>query len=409
MDQRYRILFTGQLQSGADVEEVVERLVVTFKIPAAQARLLVRDGNRHLIKKDLDEADAQRYRAVLEKAGMIVQVESMEPSAKTPTQAPLEGEPAEVTASPKPVRCRACGSTRMEDGVCRDCGVVREKYVARQLASSDQSIHQNGLASEGSDPYSTPRADLSPQPREGKMRGPYRVPAGHGWSWIARGFWHFKVNSLAWILAFLVLLGISIVLSLIPLIGGLANSLLAAVFIAGLMYGSREQEQGGDFRVEHLVAGFRENLGPLALVGLLYLVGSVLIGIVILVLLLGSMMPMLDMSPAALEAQDAATLLQMLGPMGMIALLVASLLLIPLLMAFLFAPALVMLEGLSATEAMKQSFVGCLKNVLPFLVYGLAALVLLILAIIPLGLGLLVVWPTLTAAIYVAYRDIYFP
>jgi hypothetical protein len=297
MDQRYRILFTGQLQSGADVEEVVERLVVTFKIPAAQARLLVRDGNRHLIKKDLDEADAQRYRAVLEKAGMIVQVESMEPSAKTPTQAPLEGEPAEVTASPKPVRCRACGSTRMEDGVCRDCGVVREKYVARQLASSDQSIHQNGLASEGSDPYSTPRADLSPQPREGKMRGPYRVPAGHGWSWIARGFWHFKVNSLAWILAFLVLLGISIVLSLIPLIGGLANSLLAAVFIAGLMYGSREQEQGGDFRVEHLVAGFRENLGPLALVGLLYLVGSVLIGIVILVLLLGSMMPMLDMSP----------------------------------------------------------------------------------------------------------------
>jgi uncharacterized membrane protein len=241
------------------------------------------------------------------------------------------------------------------------------------------------------------------------VQGPHRVPAGHGWTWISRGFWHFKANPLAWILAFVVLLGISIVLALIPLIGGLVNSLFAAVLIAGLMYGTHEQEQGRDFLVKHLFAGFREkNLGPLALVGLLYMVGGALIGIVILILLLGSMLPMLDMSPAALEAQDAATLLQMLGPMGMIALLIGSLLLIPLLMAFLFAPALVMLDGLSATEAMKQSFVGCLKNMLPFLIYGLAALVLLILAIIPLGLGLLVVWPTLTAAIYVAYRDIYF-
>jgi uncharacterized membrane protein len=57
---------------------------------------------------------------------------------------------------------------------------------------------------------------------------------------------------------------------------------------------------------------------------------------------------------------------------------------------------------------MKLSFAGCLKNVLPFLVYGIAGLVLLFLGAIPLGLGILVVWPTLTAAIYVAYRDIYF-
>jgi hypothetical protein len=26
------------------------------------------------------------------------------------------------------------------------------------------------------------------------------VPAGHGWSWIVRGLWHFKTNELAWIL-----------------------------------------------------------------------------------------------------------------------------------------------------------------------------------------------------------------
>jgi uncharacterized membrane protein len=57
---------------------------------------------------------------------------------------------------------------------------------------------------------------------------------------------------------------------------------------------------------------------------------------------------------------------------------------------------------------MKMSFSGCLKNILPFLLYGIIAMVLFILATIPIGLGLLVVVPMLTASIYTGYRDIYF-
>jgi uncharacterized membrane protein len=74
----------------------------------------------------------------------------------------------------------------------------------------------------------------------------------------------------------------------------------------------------------------------------------------------------------------------------------------------LFSPALVLLDGMGPMEAIRQSFHGSLKNMLPLSVYGLVALGLLFLGAIPLGLGLLVVWPILTAAIYAAYRDIYF-
>jgi uncharacterized membrane protein len=236
---------------------------------------------------------------------------------------------------------------------------------------------------------------------------PHAVPAGRGWSWITRGFWHFKTDPLAWILIFLVLLGISIVLGLIPIIGGLANSLLWPLFAAGLMYGAREQERGNKLRIAHLFAGFRENLEPLAIVGLLSLGGSILIGILILGMFLGSLMPMLQMNPGGLQAQDPATLAQVLGPGVLIGLLVGLLLFIPLSMAMLFSPALVLLDDMGPMEAIKQSFLGSLMNMLPLSVYGLAALGLLFLGAIPLGLGLLIVWPILTAAIYAAYRDIY--
>ena len=98
----------------------------------------------------------------------------------------------------------------------------------------------------------------------------------------------------------------------------------------------------------------------------------------------------------------------MLSPGLLIAILLSSLLFIPVMMAYLFAPALVALNDLKAWESMKLSFRGCLKNILPFTVYGLIAILLMIIGTIPFGLGLLIVLPILTASIYAAYQDIYF-
>ena len=95
------------------------------------------------------------------------------------------------------------------------------------------------------------------------------------------------------------------------------------------------------------------------------------------------------------------------SPAMLLPMLVALALFVPVAMAFLFAPALVALGGQSIVNSLKMSFSGCLKNIVPFLIYGIVAFVLAIIATIPFGLGWLVLGPILTASIYAAYRDIY--
>jgi uncharacterized membrane protein len=81
---------------------------------------------------------------------------------------------------------------------------------------------------------------------------------------------------------------------------------------------------------------------------------------------------------------------------------------IPVVMAVWFAAPLIVFHERSAVEAMKESFTGCLKNILPFLLYGVIAMLLGILASLPVGLGWLVLGPVIAASVYTSYRDIYF-
>ena len=144
------------------------------------------------------------------------------------------------------------------------------------------------------------------------------------------------------------------------------------------------------------------------MVGVLYLVGSIVIGILAAVLIGGGMLATLGGMQAMQHMSPDQVNPGMLASAMLIPMLAILALTIPLVMAYWFAPALVALEGMSAISAMKMSFVGCLKNVLPFLIYGVIAGVLFILGSIPLLLGLLVVIPMLTASIFVAYKEIYY-
>ena len=95
--------------------------------------------------------------------------------------------------------------------------------------------------------------------------------------------------------------------------------------------------------------------------------------------------------------------------MGIVlALLIMLALMVPVAMAVWFAPALVVLQGRGAVEALKESFSGCLKNIVPFLLYGIVLMIAGFIAAIPLGLGYLVFLPVVAGSIYASYRDIYF-
>lgn len=92
----------------------------------------------------------------------------------------------------------------------------------------------------------------------------------------------------------------------------------------------------------------------------------------------------------------------------LLAWLIALGLMLPVVMAMWFAPPLAVFNELGVFDALKASFVGCLKNTVPFLIYGLILLGFAVLASIPLCLGWLVLGPVIGASIYTSYRDIYF-
>jgi uncharacterized membrane protein len=92
----------------------------------------------------------------------------------------------------------------------------------------------------------------------------------------------------------------------------------------------------------------------------------------------------------------------------LLAVLVALALMIPAAMAIWFAPALVALNDFGVGEALKASFSASLRNFVPFLVYGAVFVGLAIVASIPLMLGWLALGPTIVASVYTAYRDIFY-
>jgi uncharacterized membrane protein len=237
---------------------------------------------------------------------------------------------------------------------------------------------------------------------------PRSVAAGNGAMWWTEAWRLFTPHIGVWLLIVVILFVISVVLALIPVVGHLANQVLYPVFFGGLMLGCRAIDRGQPLTVAHLFAGFSERAGPLLILGLLYTAIVIVITLTvagILLLLFGA-----AVFAQLLRMGDPLAAGTLVGGALMVVLVGALLflvLLLPLIMAIWFAPALVVLRGLEPWEAMRQSFLGCLSNVLPFLVYGLIGIVLATLATIPLGLGWLVVGPMTIASVYAGYCDIY--
>jgi uncharacterized membrane protein len=424
----YRVVYTGQLRLGMERREVIASFCQRFKVSEDKARKVLSSTKDLTLKKDLEKAKAEKYLQALESIGMIVKLEPMEqasgldglslvPMGGSEESPKLESAPvASEPSKPKKPSCPKCGSDRVEGDNCLACGIVLSKFLARQAAEAENESGQTEWASNDQaeqaqgarDPYAAPEADLVSGALEGELSDPASHPAGRGWEWITRGFWHFKQNPLAWILTMVIWIVLSIAVSIVPFIGSLAITLFSPVVLAGFMLGCAAQDHGDDFEISHLFAGFSSSVGQLVLVGLLYLVGFFIIGITMVTIgggVMFGMMGGMDM----MENPDPTMLSSTAGVGSVILMiLVAFGLSVPLMMAYWFAPALIAMEGLSAMAAMKLSFAGCLKNILPFLVYGIVMIIIFIIGSIPVGLGLLVVMPVITASIYTAYRDIYY-
>jgi uncharacterized membrane protein len=230
---------------------------------------------------------------------------------------------------------------------------------------------------------------------------------GSGLKWIGEAFRLFGKAPGIWILIALVFFALSIAMAFVPVLGNLASTLLMPVFIGGIMLGCRALDAGEDLRIGHLFEAFSVNTGQLVLVGLFMLIGYVLAIIGLVVIAIVMVGPDILSNLGDGDAMEAWFLERGLLKILLIA-AIGLALCIPLAMAYWFAPLLVVLRNLEPLAAMRQSFSACIRNVVPFLLYGIALLVLAIVAVIPIGLGLLVLAPVVYASIYTSYKDIFF-
>jgi len=228
------------------------------------------------------------------------------------------------------------------------------------------------------------------------------VETGRGWQWIVDGFALFRKNPLVWISLTVILVLMWMVSLMIPMIGPLLFNLFSPALFAGLMVGCKALESGEPLELAHLFAGFRKNASPLVTIGGVYLVGTIVVVGIVFMAAGGSMLPtVMSKSQPDMEAMAAALRSMALG------LTIGFAFYVPLLMMIWFAPLLIVFHDQAPVAAMKLSFRACWINMMPFLVYGLAILVLWFIASIPLLLGLVVLLPVLICSVYTSYKDVF--
>ena len=232
---------------------------------------------------------------------------------------------------------------------------------------------------------------------------------GNGAQWWSDGWRIFTASPWLWIGMTLCFVLLMFVLAMVPIVGGIASTLLYPVLSSGLVVAARDVDRGQPLTFGHLFSCFDSRLGPLIVVGLVYLVAWFVVwliaaGICVMIFGLSALTTLFSMDSSGVPT--FATLLT-LGMAALVAVAVVLLLGTPLLMAYWFAPPLVALRGDRPLDAMKASFYATLRNIPPLLVYGLMFIVFAILATIPLGLGWLVLAPVFVGSVYASYRDIF--
>lgn len=256
---------------------------------------------------------------------------------------------------------------------------------------------------------------------------PIACPAGHGIKWIGDGWSLFMRSPGVWIGIVLIWWTMILLLALIPFIGGLITNLLNWALIAGMMYGCDKLRRGLPMSVGDLFHGVSTRFQPLAIVGCLYLGGYMLALVIAIV-------AVFVVGGASLWSQGGNIEQMLRDPQPLILIVLIGVLvlmglIVPVLMAVWFAPALVIFHDYEPVEACKLSFRGCLRNMIPYLVYSVALIAILMVLVVPVGVlfalkgpdafgvGVLMLlsvllgmisMPITMSATYASYRDIYY-
>lgn len=274
------------------------------------------------------------------------------------------------------------------------------------MSTSNSSPHDISLQKLGHQPPELPPMDEHGNPLPQLLSVPRAGRASWGISWITNALSIFKAQFLLWIGIGAVYLIIMAIASSIPFLN-LIFSIIAFVFVGGIIKGANAQVTGQALRFNHLFSAFSTHLKPLTVLLLFYVVELIIIFMLIIIFytsmyVLNDIGNADDMVLAAEQMSNGKIVIILLT------LLFTMILLLPLMMAIWFAPALIVLHNIRPTEAMKMSLDGSLKNIWPLSIFFLVGPILALLgALFTLGLAILVLVPIGMITYYTSYRDVW--
>jgi uncharacterized membrane protein len=227
------------------------------------------------------------------------------------------------------------------------------------------------------------------------------VPFSAGFTWIREAFDLFRAQPLGWISLLSAWALFSVLLTVVPFIGLPLMFILQPGLFAGFVLACRDQEMGKPVTIAHLFAGFQLAGRPLIQVGAIALFATTLLQIGLHYSgIFDSVKPTQDMKEMV-ETMQAAIRANM--PIWLGAMLLQAV----INGALWFTAALIAHQPMPATHAVRWSLFAFVGNFMPLFLFGVLLIALVMLAILPMGLGLLIYLPIYAIAHYTSFKSVF--
>ena len=161
----YKVVFSGELMPGESLETVKSNLAQLFKSSPAKIDSLF-TGRPVALKRELKEADADKYLATLRGAGALVSKETdfaaslslVDHEEASPVTDPQDGTGGASMTCPK------CGHEQAKTVECSACGIIIEKFLARQALQA--ATAPAAATDSNTSPYTSPQSSVAEEVTE---------------------------------------------------------------------------------------------------------------------------------------------------------------------------------------------------------------------------------------------------
>lgn len=218
---QYKIVFDGELMPGMAADAVKSNLIRLFKSDTSSIERLFGHGPVN-IKRDLSGPEADRYLQALHHAGAKARKEPEKVVALALVDKGPERS-ADTHAVAAQMNCPKCGHDQTATNQCERCGIVIEKYLARQAQNAQ--AFKGGFLDAAAQPYAPPRAQVGePTPEYGELKA-FTIQGRIG-----------RLRYLAWSMTLMATaLGLLLIASLGFAISAVLGSILSGLFVLGVL------------------------------------------------------------------------------------------------------------------------------------------------------------------------------